>query len=100
MEFSKHYFEYDNSKYFRDNANNILLCSFGEKKDPIGPAAHLDPRGFLYFWLVCQPTQRQNRAGRWAHGLVVTYRPSQKVRRRSLKPAASSQNAACPVFAR
>ncbi|BET67812.1 hypothetical protein ASA1KI_27300 [Opitutales bacterium ASA1] len=39
---TKHYFEHNNRKYFRGNAENVELCSYGEKKDPIGPNAYLD----------------------------------------------------------
>ena len=42
---TKHYFKYGTLKYFRGNAHNIRIGSFGEKKDPIGPKAHLDVEG-------------------------------------------------------
>jgi hypothetical protein len=38
----EHSFEYDSVKYFRDNAHNVEMASFGEKKDPIGAKAQLD----------------------------------------------------------
>lgn len=37
----KHYFEHNSRKYFRGNAENIQLGSYGEKKDPVGPDAYL-----------------------------------------------------------
>jgi hypothetical protein len=37
-----HYFEYENRKYFRENAHTLDLGSFGEKKDPIGPTGFLE----------------------------------------------------------
>jgi hypothetical protein len=39
---TKDYFEHDGRKYFRGNAENVEICSYGEKKDPIGPDAYLD----------------------------------------------------------
>ena len=36
------YFEYSTLKYFRGLAENQAMGSYGEKKDPIGPEAHLD----------------------------------------------------------
>jgi hypothetical protein len=38
----EHSFEFNSVKYFRDNAHNVDLGSFGEKKDPIGAKAQLD----------------------------------------------------------
>jgi len=37
-----HYLEYDNMKYFRENATVVEICSFGDKKDPVGARAYLD----------------------------------------------------------
>lgn len=37
------YFEYGNIKYFRGNAHLLKIGTFGEKKDPIGARAYLDP---------------------------------------------------------
>lgn len=42
--FTKHYVEYDNMKYFRENAHIVELGSYGEKKDPAGARAYLDKR--------------------------------------------------------
>ena len=39
---TEHYFEFGGVKYFRENAHNVEIGSYGEKKDPIGPKAHLD----------------------------------------------------------
>lgn len=36
------YFEFNNRKYFRENAHNMQLGTFGEKKDPIGSRAYVD----------------------------------------------------------
>ncbi|HTS61028.1 MAG TPA: hypothetical protein VMH28_03335 [Candidatus Acidoferrales bacterium] len=47
MTFGKHYFEYENLKYFRDDAHDTTLGAFGEKKDPIGAASHLDVAGHI-----------------------------------------------------
>jgi hypothetical protein len=38
---TKHYFEYGTQKYFRGKAENVEICSYGEKKDPIGAEAYL-----------------------------------------------------------
>lgn len=38
---TKHYFEFDNCKYFRKNAHDLELGCYGEKNDPIGPDAYL-----------------------------------------------------------
>lgn len=37
-----HAFEFGSVKYFRDNAHNVEMGSFGEKKDPVGAKAQLD----------------------------------------------------------
>ena len=42
---TKHHFKFGTLKYFRGNAHNIRICSFGQKRDPIGPKAHLDVEG-------------------------------------------------------
>ena len=39
---TEHYFEFGGMKYFRENAHNVEMCSYGEKKDPIGPKGYLD----------------------------------------------------------
>jgi hypothetical protein len=38
---TKHYLEWGTQKYFRGKAENVELCSYGEKKDPIGANAYL-----------------------------------------------------------
>ncbi len=38
---TKNYFEFGSIKYFRGKAENIILCSYGEKKDPVGAKAWL-----------------------------------------------------------
>lgn len=38
---TKHYLKIGSTKYFRGKAENVELCSFGEKKDPIGANAYL-----------------------------------------------------------
>ncbi len=42
---TKHSFKYGSQKYFRGNAHLVELATFGEKKDPIGAKAYLDPEG-------------------------------------------------------
>jgi len=42
IKMTKYTFAYGASKYFRQNVLNIRLCSFGEKKDPIGPQGYID----------------------------------------------------------
>lgn len=42
---SKHFFKYGSLKYFRGNAHLLELGHAGEKKDPIGAKAYLDPYG-------------------------------------------------------
>lgn len=38
---TKHYLEIGSTKYFRGKAENVELCSYGEKKDPFGANAYL-----------------------------------------------------------
>lgn len=40
---TEHFFEYDNMKFFRSNAHNVVLGTYGKKHDPIGPKAYLEP---------------------------------------------------------
>lgn len=42
---SKHFFKYGSRKYFRGNAHLLEIGHAGEKKDPIGANAYLDPYG-------------------------------------------------------
>lgn len=44
---TKHFFEHNNRKYFRGNADSVELCSYGEKKDPIGADAYLDVQNII-----------------------------------------------------
>lgn len=37
-----HAFEFNSTKYFRDNTHVVELCSTGEKKDPVGAQASLE----------------------------------------------------------
>ena len=37
-----HYFEYNEKKYFRGGAEDVLIGSYGKKRDPIGPNSHLE----------------------------------------------------------
>jgi hypothetical protein len=41
---TKHYFEFGTQKYFRGNAHLVEIGSYGEKKDPVGAKAYLDPQ--------------------------------------------------------
>lgn len=41
IKITKHYFQFGTIKYFRGKAENVELCSYGEKKDPFGPEAYL-----------------------------------------------------------
>lgn len=41
---TKDYFQFGVNKYFRGNAHLVEIGTFGEKKDPIGPKAYLDPQ--------------------------------------------------------
>jgi hypothetical protein len=36
------YFEYNEIKYFRGAAENVVIGSYGKKRDPIGPKSHLE----------------------------------------------------------
>lgn len=40
---TEHYFEYGALKYFRGNAHLMEIGTYGEKKDPIGAKAYIDP---------------------------------------------------------
>lgn len=42
---TKHYFQFGVNKYFRGNAHLIEPAHFGEKKDPLGAKAYLEPAG-------------------------------------------------------
>lgn len=39
---TEHFFQYETNKYFRGNAHNIDIGSFGKKKDPVGAKAYVD----------------------------------------------------------
>lgn len=41
---TEHYFEFGVHKYFRGNAHLVEIGTYGEKKDPIGVKAYLDPQ--------------------------------------------------------
>ncbi len=41
---NKHYFEFGTQKYFRGNAHLLEMGTYGEKKDPIGAKAYVDPQ--------------------------------------------------------
>lgn len=41
---TQHYFRYGTNKYFRGNAHLVELCTYGDKHDPIGAKAYLDPQ--------------------------------------------------------
>jgi hypothetical protein len=41
------YFEFGNQKYFRGNAHLVQIGTHGEKKDPIGARAYLDPQSMV-----------------------------------------------------
>lgn len=42
-----HYFEYGVHKYFRGNAHLVEPGTFGEKKDPLGIKAYIEPAGVI-----------------------------------------------------
>ncbi len=39
-----HFFKHGSLKYFRGNAHLLEIATYGEKKNPIGPKAYLDPQ--------------------------------------------------------
>lgn len=41
---TKHFFEHGTMKYFRGNAHQIELGTYGQKKDPLGAKAYLAPQ--------------------------------------------------------
>ncbi len=41
---NENYFEYGVLKYFRGNAHLVAIGTYGQKKDPIGPKAYIDPQ--------------------------------------------------------
>ena len=43
VKITEDYFEYGSLKYFRGNAHLMEIGTYGEKKDPIGPKAYVDP---------------------------------------------------------
>jgi hypothetical protein len=38
------YFEFGVNKYFRGNAHLVEIATYGQKKDPVGPKAYIDPQ--------------------------------------------------------
>jgi hypothetical protein len=38
----KHTFVYNGERYFRDKSEDVLMCSYGEKEDPLGTKASLN----------------------------------------------------------
>lgn len=56
------YFEYGVNKYFRGNAHLVELCTYGEKKDPIGAKAYIDPENDV---------QREHLVGRVQKGQPI-----------------------------
>ncbi len=44
VKITAHKFEIGSQGYFRGNAHLVELCTFGEKKDPIGAKAYIDPQ--------------------------------------------------------
>jgi hypothetical protein len=57
-----HYFEYGAQKYFRGNAHLVEICTYGQKKDPIGAGAYIDPQSKV---------QREYLVNRVTKGLTV-----------------------------
>jgi hypothetical protein len=57
------YFEFGVHKYFRGNAHLIQIATYGEKKDPVGPRAYLDPQSKV---------QSEHLEGRVKGGTVAT----------------------------
>ena len=57
------YFEFGNQKYFRGNAHLVQPGTYGEKKDPVGPRAYLDPQNKV---------QAEYLASRIQHGTIAT----------------------------
>ncbi len=45
IKITTHYFEFGANKYFRGNAHLVEPGTFGEKKDPIGSKAYIEPAG-------------------------------------------------------
>lgn len=43
IKITEDYFEYGSLKYFRGNAHLVEIGTYGEKKDPVGPKAYIDP---------------------------------------------------------
>ncbi|MFF0372234.1 hypothetical protein [Micromonospora sp. NPDC005087] len=39
---AKHTFVYNGERYFRDKSEDVLMCSYGEKEDPLGTKASLN----------------------------------------------------------
>jgi hypothetical protein len=39
---TKHTFVYNGERYFRDKSEDVLMCSYGEKEDPLGTKASLN----------------------------------------------------------
>lgn len=44
MKVTEHFFDYGGHKYFRVNAHLVELGTYGEKKDPLGVKAYIDPQ--------------------------------------------------------
>lgn len=65
---TKHHFEYLNHKYFRGNAHLVEICTYGEKKDPIGDEAYIDPQNIV---------KREYLVGRVTKGMTASVNWSQ-----------------------
>lgn len=57
------FFEYGSRKYFRGNAHLLEICSYGQKKDPLGAVSYLDPQNKV---------KREHLAGKVASGGTVS----------------------------
>jgi hypothetical protein len=63
LKITDNYFEYGNMKYFRENAQNVQIGTFGEKKDPPGARAYIDPQGKVKAEHLASRVERKSSVG-------------------------------------
>jgi hypothetical protein len=63
LKITDNYFEYGNMKYFRRNAQNLRIGTFGEKKDSVTAAGYVDAQGNVKPEHLASRVQRKSSVG-------------------------------------